>query len=53
MVGIQYLFCNSLATHITVVVRLQRIVLNMNEKKGAIIGTHLPAYDKIEKENEI
>ncbi len=39
--------------HNTVVVGLQRIVLKMNDKKGAIIGTHLPADDTTEKENEI
>ncbi len=49
MVGIQYPFCNALATHITVVVGRQSIVLNMNDKKGAIISTHPRAGDRRDK----
>ncbi len=41
-----------LATQITVVVELQRIVLKLNDKKGALIGTYPPARDTREKENE-
>ncbi len=52
MVGIQYPFCDVLAMHVTVVVGLQTIVLNMNNKEVALIGTHPKADDRRDKENK-
>ncbi len=52
MVGIQYTFFDVLAAHVTVVLELQKIVLNMNDKKVALIGTHPQADDRRDKENQ-
>ena len=49
MVGIQYPFCDVLAMHVTVVLGLQNIVLNMNDKKVSLIGTHPQADDRRDK----
>ncbi len=49
MVGIQYPFYDMMAMHVTVMMRLQKIVLNMNDKKGALVGTHLQADDRSDK----
>ncbi len=49
IVGIWYPFCGVLDMYVTVVVGLQRIVLNRNDKKVALIATHPQADDRIEK----
>ncbi len=49
MVGIHYPLCDVLAMHNKVVMRLQRIVLNMNDKKSDLIDTHPQADDRRDK----
>ena len=52
MVGTRYQFCNIMDMHVTAVLGLQRIVLNMNDKNFALISTHPQADDRRDIENE-